>query len=668
MKDLSGKNLGRFQILDLLGSGGMSYVYRAYDPYLEKERAIKLIKRGSLNESEFAKIRERFFKEGKNIAILEHKNIVKVHELNEYDGEPYLVMDLIKGNNLSKWMGTKMTFAKTAAWLLPIADALSYTHKNNIIHRDVKPSNIIIQSNNVPILVDFGISRSIERNPDEPPLTQTGFIPGTVNYMPPEQALGEHIDARADEYALAVIFYELLSGKRLFSGKTPQSVYDQQINVPIPSLTDTISGTSRELDTVLRTALAVKKEDRYPSMSDFISALKKVPEYTQTLEQESIVPPDIFQETDKTISSSSDAAKTESVSDADNSRTILSESRKKLTEEKGPGVPPDKITPEAELSEMPHAEKDRRTDQSPVMEDNQEPDSIGEQKNDRGTLLINNPDAEPEKNKVPIQEKKTRSQKSAFWIIPFLALITVIILGWQYFGKNIGPFHLASIPPSQTEGESPRITNTLTLQTHTVLQSETSASIAGKIPSATNTQTAEPVYMETRELPSAQRIIHTPTPIYAIAHAPHDVGAPIRKTPGINSAQCGTLLNDGNSVLITGTEVAADGLDWISVRFKKIDCWVSKQLIQTVTPIPNGTFNPVFAVVKGSRNTYAEIYSEPIASDDFRSGAFQGGTGVEVITETRSEDGSRLVFARSANGTEGWILYADIRILETTDR
>ena len=274
MRDLTGKHIGRYKIVCSIASGGMADVYRGYDPALKRYVAIKLIKTSAFSEIEYPKMRKRFTQEAQNLAKLDHQNIVKVYDYGEYENAPYLVMELLEGTSLRNFTGTRLPYQTAAALLAPIADALAYMHSKGLVHRDVKPSNIIIKSDKTPVLADFGISRPIEKDPDASSLTQTGHTVGTPDYMSPEQALGEEIDGRSDEYSLGVIFYELLTGQKLFKGDTPISVIAQHLNSPIPEASLIVPEIPEQVDRVVKKSLAKKPEERYPTMKAFAVEIK----------------------------------------------------------------------------------------------------------------------------------------------------------------------------------------------------------------------------------------------------------------------------------------------------------------------------------------------------------------------------------------------------------
>jgi multiple sugar transport system substrate-binding protein len=277
MPDLSGISLGRYQLIKPLGEGGMAVVYKAYDTRLECDVAVKFIRTDKLPRDAEANILKRFEREAKAVAKLTHSNIVKVMDYGEYEGTPYLVMPLLPGGTLKQFTGQQgqIPWQEAAKLLMPIADALGYAHSEGIIHRDVKPSNILLTKSGVPMLTDFGVAKIIEEDATQG-LTGTNATIGTPEYMAPEQIASKSIDARADIYALGVVFYEMITGRRPFEADTPMAVMIMHSRDPLPNPSKFIKDLPDQVEKFLLKALAKSPDDRYQSMAEFMDGLKKL--------------------------------------------------------------------------------------------------------------------------------------------------------------------------------------------------------------------------------------------------------------------------------------------------------------------------------------------------------------------------------------------------------
>ena len=272
MLDLVGQYLGRYHVRRALGEGGMAAVYEAYDTRLERSIAIKVIRPEKTSAPDFL---ARFEREAKALAQLSHPNIVKVLDSGEQNGMPYLVMEYIPGGTLKQRLAGAMPAPQAARWLAPVARALEYAHAHGIVHRDVKPANILIGEGDHPLLSDFGIARLLEASEGEA-LTAPGAGIGTPEYMAPEQGTGGKVDGRADVYALGVVFYELVTGRRPYQADTPLAVIYKHAHDPLPAPRQFAPGLPEAAERVLIKALAKRPEDRYPSMGDFAAALESL--------------------------------------------------------------------------------------------------------------------------------------------------------------------------------------------------------------------------------------------------------------------------------------------------------------------------------------------------------------------------------------------------------
>ena len=278
MSDLKNlKKIGRYRLDQLIGSGGMGYVFAAYDTALEREVALKIIRKDLFSEQEYVQIKRRFLREARNLARLNHPNIVKVYDVGQFEDTPFMVMELIYGQTLRAYMQEPMPYQVALKKIIPVAEALGYLHRQELVHRDVKPTNVIIRADDhAPVLTDFGISKNIDTDPDATSLTDTGSGIGTPNYISPEQVQGLPLDGRADQYSLAAVLYECITGKKLFEGDSPMSIAMRHCSDPIPRAKDTISDLPDEVDEILATALAKNPENRFPDMKTFAASLKKL--------------------------------------------------------------------------------------------------------------------------------------------------------------------------------------------------------------------------------------------------------------------------------------------------------------------------------------------------------------------------------------------------------
>ena len=272
MTDLIGKTLGRYQIVEQLGKGGMAAVYKAFDARLERHVAVKVILPGRQYSQEFLK---RFEREAKTMAQLSHSNIVKVLDYGEQDGIPYLVMSYLPGGTLEGRLGRPMPYREAARMLMPIAQALEYAHQNKMVHRDVKPANILFSSSGQPVLTDFGITKLLEKENTITVLTRPGAGIGTPEYMAPEQ-WGGTVTPRVDIYALGVVFYELVTGRLPYTADNPASVLIKKVNEPFPRPSSFVPELPGEVEIVIFSALARNPDERYPDMGAFTQALERL--------------------------------------------------------------------------------------------------------------------------------------------------------------------------------------------------------------------------------------------------------------------------------------------------------------------------------------------------------------------------------------------------------
>jgi tRNA A-37 threonylcarbamoyl transferase component Bud32 len=269
MENLTGRQLGPYQILAPLGEGGMASVYRAYQPSMDREVAVKVLPRQYSQSPEYL---ARFKQEARLLARLQHPHVLPVFDFGESDGYTYIAMPLIAGGTLKDLMTSKpMPVERAAAIIGQVGDALDYAHASGLVHRDIKPSNILIDERGNSLLMDFGIARMVEATTR---LTQVGGVVGTPIYMSPEQSAGKAIDARSDIYALGIVLFELLTGRVPYNAETPLAVMFKHVNDPLPLPRSLNPALSDALEKVLLKALAKQPGDRFQTMSEFVSALR----------------------------------------------------------------------------------------------------------------------------------------------------------------------------------------------------------------------------------------------------------------------------------------------------------------------------------------------------------------------------------------------------------
>jgi serine/threonine protein kinase/formylglycine-generating enzyme required for sulfatase activity len=277
MPEIIGKSLGRYHILEQIGEGGMAIVYKAFDTRLEREVAVKVIRIGRLAPDIADKALKRFEREGKALARLNHPNIISIIDYGDDKGHPYLVMPFLPGGTLKEKLRAegKIGWKDAARLLLPVAKALAYAHEEDMIHRDVKPANILITRSGDPMLTDFGIAKIIDEEATMD-LTGTRATVGTPEYMAPEQVTAKTVDHRADIYALGVVFYEMITGRRPFQADTPMAVLVKLSSEPLPRPTEFTPNLPKEIEQALLKAMAKDPNNRFQSMGEFVVTLEKL--------------------------------------------------------------------------------------------------------------------------------------------------------------------------------------------------------------------------------------------------------------------------------------------------------------------------------------------------------------------------------------------------------
>jgi serine/threonine protein kinase len=261
---------GRYRLEELVGSGGMSTVYKAHDTLLERNVALKILHEHHLDDAEYV---ERFRREARTVAQLSHPNIVTVIDRGDVDGRPFIVFEYVDGQTLDQLLARRGALPIDEALEIAIASArgLAFAHRHGLVHRDVKPQNILLNGDREPKVTDFGIARSLDVKKG---VTQTGTVLGTSNYIAPEQASGEGASAQSDVYSLGVVLFELLTGGVPFKGENFVTVAMRHINEPPPSVSAQRSDVPPCVAAAVSRALAKNPRDRFPSMEAFAAALE----------------------------------------------------------------------------------------------------------------------------------------------------------------------------------------------------------------------------------------------------------------------------------------------------------------------------------------------------------------------------------------------------------
>jgi serine/threonine-protein kinase len=271
-REMIGTSLNdRFRLEEKIGSGGMSTVYRAFDPTLERWVAIKLMHR---DISEDPDQLERFRREARAVARLSHPHVVTVIDFGEDDGTPYIVLEYVEGETLKeriKRMG-RLPVAEAVAYAIEIGRALSCAHSERLVHRDVKPQNVLIDMDGRGKVTDFGIARSLEAHG----LTATGRVLGTTDYVSPEQALGQEVGEQSDVYSLGIVLFEMLTGEVPFRADSQVAVAMKHVRETMPDVQRRRPEVSASLAAVLEHATAKETANRYATADDMVHELEEV--------------------------------------------------------------------------------------------------------------------------------------------------------------------------------------------------------------------------------------------------------------------------------------------------------------------------------------------------------------------------------------------------------
>jgi len=249
-----------------IGKGGMATVYLAIQESLNRPVVLKILDEVDANESH--DMTERFMAEGRIIASLTHPNIITIYDIGISNNSLYISMEYVQGGDLKQRLELPMSDDEALDILAKIADALNEAHKHGIVHRDVKPANILFRDANTPLLTDFGIAKQVDNEKD---LTSTGIFLGSPNYVSPEQADGLKIDGRADIYSLGCIFYEMLTGKKPYSSSSVIDIVIQHKQAPVPQLPEEL----KDYQPLLNDMMAKNRDQRIPDTETLVAKIEK---------------------------------------------------------------------------------------------------------------------------------------------------------------------------------------------------------------------------------------------------------------------------------------------------------------------------------------------------------------------------------------------------------
>ena len=268
---LVGKSLGQFRIVERIGAGGMATVFKAYQSTLDRYVAVKVLPAAQTGDPIFAK---RFVLEAKAVAKLVHANIVTIHEFGEQDNIAYIVMEYVDAGTLKdRLKGRSLPVQESVVFMIQAAEGLGCAHSHDIIHRDVKPANMLVRRDGHLLISDFGIAKMLEGTTN---LTRVGTGIGTPQYMSPEQGTGQPVDRRSDIYSLGIVLFHCLTGRVPFTADNPVSITVKQLQEPLPVQLLQMSGVPTALEQVVVKMTAKAPQDRYQSMDAVVAALKGV--------------------------------------------------------------------------------------------------------------------------------------------------------------------------------------------------------------------------------------------------------------------------------------------------------------------------------------------------------------------------------------------------------
>jgi hypothetical protein len=260
----------RYEVQELLGTGGMASVYRARDQLLERSVALKILHEHFSHDPEYV---ERFRREARSIARVSHPNIVTVIDRGTYEGQEYIVFEHVRGETLKDIVKRDgpLPLRDALTFVHQAARALAFAHEQGIVHRDVKPHNVLVDDEGGAKVTDFGLARSLAPDQD---ITETGTVMGTSDYISPEQASGRPADERSDQYALGVLLYELLAGEVPFPAEGHTAAAVRHMRDPVPSIRERRRDVSPAVDELIQRAMAKRPEDRFATTAALVVALE----------------------------------------------------------------------------------------------------------------------------------------------------------------------------------------------------------------------------------------------------------------------------------------------------------------------------------------------------------------------------------------------------------
>lgn len=259
----------RYEIIKTLGEGGMANVYLAYDTILDRDVAVKVLRGDLANDEKFVR---RFQREALSASSLSHPNIVEVYDVGEDDGQYYIVMEYCPGKTLKQLLKKRgsLTITEVIDIMLQITDGMAHAHDSYIIHRDIKPQNIIILENGIIKITDFGIATALNSTQ----LTQTNSVMGSVHYLPPEQANGKGSTIRSDIYSIGILMYELLTGSIPYKGESAVEIALKHLKEPLPSIKNILPGIPQSIENIILKSTAKNPKNRYTDAREMYEDIK----------------------------------------------------------------------------------------------------------------------------------------------------------------------------------------------------------------------------------------------------------------------------------------------------------------------------------------------------------------------------------------------------------